>query len=59
METVGSGVAHTSLVGGITMAAATLIIFAVLPGRRGLARTSGEPSVGIEATTPDPTVSTR
>ncbi|WP_251828860.1 MFS transporter [Streptomyces sp. ATCC 21386] len=37
------GVAQTSLVGGIIMAAGTLIVFAVLPGRRGFAGESAEP----------------
>jgi EmrB/QacA subfamily drug resistance transporter len=54
------GVANTSLIGGITMAVATLIIFAVLPGRRGSATTNAAPEPGmttIEAVTvPDPTV---
>jgi hypothetical protein len=56
------GVANTSLVGGITMAAATLIIFAVLPGRRGFARTNAEQGAGTATsealTLPDPTVFT-
>ncbi|KOV98524.1 MFS transporter [Streptomyces sp. NRRL B-1140] len=40
------GVAQTSLIGGIIMAAGTLIVLAVLPGRRGFARKSAEPGAG-------------
>ncbi|MER7379244.1 MFS transporter [Streptomyces lanatus] len=36
------GVAQTSLIGGIIMAAGTLIVLAVLPGRRGFVRKSAE-----------------
>lgn len=43
------GVAQTSLVGGIIMATGTLIVLAVLPGRRGFARKSAEPGAGTEA----------
>ncbi len=34
-QSFAHGVATTSLVGGIIMAAGTLIVLAVLPGRRG------------------------
>jgi EmrB/QacA subfamily drug resistance transporter len=40
------GVAQASLIGGIIMAAGTLIVLAVLPGRRGFARKSAEPGAG-------------
>ncbi|MFF7788874.1 DHA2 family efflux MFS transporter permease subunit [Streptomyces sp. NPDC007991] len=43
------GVAQASLVGGIIMAAGTLIVLAVLPGRRGFARKSAEPGAGTAA----------
>jgi hypothetical protein len=43
------GVAQTSLIGGIIMAAGTLIVLAVLPGRRGFARKSTEPGAGTAA----------
>ncbi|MET8977437.1 MFS transporter [Streptomyces sp. NPDC004539] len=43
------GVAQTSLIGGIIMAAGTLIVLAVLPGRRGFAKQSGEPGAGTTA----------
>jgi EmrB/QacA subfamily drug resistance transporter len=43
------GVAQTSLIGGIIMAAGTLIVLAVLPGRRGFARTSAEPEAETAA----------
>ncbi|GHC71339.1 MFS transporter [Streptomyces violaceochromogenes] len=43
------GVAQTSLIGGIIMAAGTLIVLAVLPGRRGFARKSAEPGAGTAA----------
>ncbi|KAK1177858.1 MFS transporter [Streptomyces sp. NBS 14/10] len=43
------GVAQTSLIGGIIMAAGTLIVLAVLPGRRGFARKSAEPRAGTTA----------
>ncbi|GGQ84958.1 MFS transporter [Streptomyces flaveolus] len=40
------GVAQTSLIGGIIMAAGTLIVLAILPGRRGFAKQSAEPGAG-------------
>ncbi len=40
------GVAQTSLIGGIIMAAGTLIVLAVLPGRRGLTQKSAEQGAG-------------
>ncbi|WP_075779237.1 MFS transporter [Streptomyces acidiscabies] len=43
------GVAQASLIGGIIMAAGTLIVLAVLPGRRGFASKSAE--AGAEAET--------
>ena len=43
------GVAQTSLIGGIIMAAGTLIVLAVLPGRRGFAKKSAEPGAGTRA----------
>ncbi|MFF7487970.1 MFS transporter [Streptomyces luteogriseus] len=43
------GVAQTSLIGGIIMAAGTLIVLAVLPGRRGFAGKSAEPGAGKAA----------
>ncbi|MFJ5728960.1 MFS transporter [Streptomyces paradoxus] len=43
------GVAQTSLIGGIIMAAGTLIVLAVLPGRRGFAMKSAEPGAGTTA----------
>ncbi|RZU25533.1 MFS transporter [Streptomyces sp. BK239] len=43
------GVAQTSLIGGIIMAAGTLIVLAVLPGRRGFAKQSAEPGTGTTA----------
>ncbi|MFF7718466.1 MFS transporter [Streptomyces luteogriseus] len=43
------GVAQTSLIGGIIMAAGTLIVLAVLPGRRGFAKQSAEPGAGTTA----------
>ncbi|MBD9701466.1 MFS transporter [Streptomyces sp. ID01-12c] len=43
------GVAQTSLIGGIIMAAGTLIVLAVLPGRRGFAKKSAEPVAGTAA----------
>lgn len=43
------GVAQTSLIGGIIMAAGTPIVLAVLPGRRGFARKSAEPGAGTTA----------
>ncbi|MEU6804509.1 MFS transporter [Streptomyces neyagawaensis] len=57
------GVAQTSLIGGIIMAAGTLIVLAVLPGRRGFARKSAEPGAGTAvseaATVREHTVSPR
>ncbi|MFE9643994.1 MFS transporter [Streptomyces sp. NPDC006365] len=43
------GVAQTSLIGGIIMAAGTLIVLAVLPGRRGFVKKSAEPGAGTTA----------
>ncbi|MFF6881195.1 MFS transporter [Streptomyces sp. NPDC012474] len=43
------GVAQTSLIGGIIMAAGTLIVLAILPGRRGFAKQSAEPGAGTTA----------
>ncbi|MET7704106.1 MFS transporter [Streptomyces sp. NPDC005485] len=43
------GVAQTSLIGGIIMAAGTLIVLAVLPGRRGFAKQSADPGAGTTA----------
>ncbi|MFF0159061.1 MFS transporter [Streptomyces sp. NPDC005263] len=43
------GVAQASLIGGIIMAAGTLIVLAVMPGRRGFARKSAEPGAGTAA----------
>lgn len=43
------GVAQTSLIGGIIIAAGTLIVLAVLPGRRGFARKGAEPGAGMAA----------
>ncbi|MGX1128898.1 EmrB/QacA subfamily drug resistance transporter [Streptomyces glaucescens] len=43
------GVAQTSLIGGIIMAAGTLIVLAILPGRRGFAKQSAEPEAGTTA----------
>ncbi|MFF7526732.1 MFS transporter [Streptomyces pseudovenezuelae] len=43
------GVAQTSLIGGIVMAAGTLIVLAVLPGRRGFAKKDAEPGAGTAA----------
>ncbi|MBP5931665.1 MFS transporter [Streptomyces scabiei] len=40
------GVAQTSLIGGIVMAAGTLIVLAVLPGRRAFTKKSAEPGAG-------------
>ncbi|MGW0837286.1 MFS transporter [Streptomyces prunicolor] len=48
-EAFAHGVAQTSLVGGIIMAAGTLIVLAVLPGRR----TNGEPEPKATETSPD------
>ncbi|MGW6925124.1 MFS transporter [Streptomyces sp. NPDC054950] len=51
-EAFAHGVAQTSLVGGIIMAAGTLIVFAVLPGRKASADTEGsEGSEGAEEPT--------
>ncbi|WP_030325298.1 MFS transporter [Streptomyces flavochromogenes] len=43
------GVAQTSLIGGIIMAAGTMIVLAILPGRRGFAKQSAEPGAGTTA----------
>ncbi|MDR6978276.1 EmrB/QacA subfamily drug resistance transporter [Streptomyces sp. 3330] len=43
------GVAQTSLIGGIIMAAGTLIVLAVMPGRRGFAKQSAEPGAATTA----------
>ncbi|MFE9445628.1 MFS transporter [Streptomyces sp. NPDC006602] len=43
------GVAQTSLIGGIIMAAGTLIVLAILPGRRGFAKQSAEAGAGTTA----------
>ncbi|AFR51088.1 MFS transporter [Gordonia sp. KTR9] len=43
------GVAHTSLIGAIVMAAGTLIVLAVLPGRRGFASRIDEPRAETSA----------
>ncbi|MBG0856191.1 MFS transporter [Streptomyces spinoverrucosus] len=43
------GVAQTSLIGGIIMAAGTLIVLAILPGRRGFAKHNAEPGAGTTA----------
>ncbi|MDX3383881.1 MFS transporter [Streptomyces niveiscabiei] len=43
------GVAQTSLIGGIIMAAGTAIVLAVLPGRRALAKHNTEPGTGTTA----------
>ncbi|MEU1479319.1 MFS transporter [Streptomyces sp. NPDC001668] len=43
------GVAQTSLIGGIIMAAGTLIVLAVMPGRRGFAKHNAEPGTGTTA----------
>jgi len=53
------GVAQTSLIGGIIMAAGTLIILVVLPGRRGFASKSAEPGAGTAAAVREHTGSTR
>jgi EmrB/QacA subfamily drug resistance transporter len=57
------GVAQTSLVGGIVMAAGTLIVLAVLPGRRQLASKMAEPgaetAAAEAAVVGDPAGSTR
>lgn len=42
-EAFAHGVAHTSLIGGIIMAAGTMIVLAVLPGRKAAKRDEGEP----------------
>ncbi|WP_055615315.1 MFS transporter [Streptomyces phaeochromogenes] len=41
-EAFAHGVAHTSLIGGIIMAAGTMIVLAVLPGRKAAKRDEGE-----------------
>ncbi|MEX1659808.1 MFS transporter [Streptomyces pseudovenezuelae] len=50
------GVAQTSLIGGIVMAAGTLIVLAVLPGRRGFAKKDAEPGAGTAANSEAATV---
>ncbi|WP_329242380.1 MFS transporter [Streptomyces sp. NBC_01478] len=52
-EAFAHGVAQTSLVGGIIMAAGTLIVLAVLPGRRDAAKAGAEADAGAGA---EPTV---
>ena len=42
-ESFAHGVAQTSLIGGIIMAAGTLVVLAVLPGRRGAAKATSQP----------------
>ncbi|MEV6790764.1 MFS transporter [Streptomyces sp. NPDC051320] len=41
-ESFAHGVAHTSLIGGIIMAAGALIVLAVLPGRKAAGKTDGK-----------------
>ncbi|MFM9629211.1 MULTISPECIES: MFS transporter [Streptomyces] len=48
------GVAQTSLVGGIVMAAGTLIVLAVLPGRPGAGRRRARAAAAQEAAGPSP-----
>jgi hypothetical protein len=48
-EAFAHGVAQTSLVGGIIMAAGTLIVLAVLPGRRATTESEPEQSEKAEA----------
>jgi hypothetical protein len=43
------GVAQTSLIGGIIMAAGTMIVLAILPGRRWFAKKGAEPGAGTTA----------
>jgi hypothetical protein len=43
------GVAQASLIGGIIMAVGTLLVLAVMPGRRGFATISAEPGAGTAA----------
>ena len=43
-ESFAHGVAQTSLIGGIIMAAGTLVVLAVLPGRRGAAKATSQPA---------------
>ncbi|MCX5527590.1 MFS transporter [Streptomyces bobili] len=43
------GVAQTSLIGGIVMAAGTLIVLAIMPGRRAFAKHNAEPEAGTTA----------
>ncbi|MFF3942616.1 MFS transporter [Streptomyces phaeofaciens] len=42
-ESFAHGVAQTSLIGGIIMAVGTLVVLAVLPGRRGAAEATSQP----------------
>ncbi|WP_069770137.1 MFS transporter [Streptomyces sp. LUP30] len=57
------GVAQASLIGGIIMAAGTLIVLAIMPGRRGFAKKASEPgsatTANEAATVPEHTGSTR
>ncbi|MEU9170036.1 MFS transporter [Streptomyces sp. NPDC048420] len=48
-EAFAHGVAQTSLIGGIIMAAGTLIVLAIMPGRRGFAKHNAEPGAGTTA----------
>ncbi|MFF4250660.1 MFS transporter [Streptomyces sp. NPDC001663] len=48
-ESFAHSVAHTSLIGGIIMAAGTLIVFAVLPGRKRAGKPVQEDAVEAEA----------
>jgi hypothetical protein len=43
------GVAQTSLIGGIIMAAGTLIVLAIMPGRRGFSKHNAESGAGTTA----------
>jgi len=58
-ESFAHGVAQTSLVGGIIMAAGTLIVLAVLPGRRGAGKGQSDEQLGERATEPTEGVGTR
>jgi hypothetical protein len=48
-ESFAHAIAHTSLIGGIIMAAGTLIVLAVLPGRRAAGKHRQEEPVAAEA----------
>ena len=48
------GVSHTSFIGGMVMAAGTLIAFAVLPGRRVSARANGDQQAAVPSGIADP-----